>query len=108
MCKKWAKNKEKWAFFKCRYVTQGLQILQIWLHIRIALEMYLQQIMNQIFDISTPSTLKMGSKLANITKIAIFTNIDVKELINYDIGEGDGATSEALAEDGKSIYLPVF
>ena len=67
-------------------MTQALKIFQIWLHIRIALEMYFQTVVNQIFAISTPSTLKMGSKLANITKIAIFTNIDVKERVNYDIG----------------------
>ena len=64
--------------------------------------------MNQIFAISTPSPLKLGSKLSNITKIAIFTNIDVKELVNYDIGEGDRATGEALAEDGKSVAKTII
>ena len=67
-------------------MTQRLKIFQIWLHIRIALEMYFQTVMNQIFAISTPSPLKMASKLANITKIAIFANIDVNERVNYDIG----------------------
>ena len=72
--------------------------------------MYFQTIRNQIFAIFTPSPLKMGSNLDNISKIAIFSNIDVKKLINYDIGEGDRATGEALADDGISFrtFSPLF
>ena len=35
-------------------------------------------------NISTPSLLKMVSKLVNISKIAIFSNIDVKERASCD------------------------
>ena len=62
-------------------MTQGLKIFQIRLHIRIALEMYIQDIFDQIFDISTPLPLKMGSNLTNITKIAIFANIGINDML---------------------------
>ena len=86
--KKWAKNEQKTRKIdiSLSYMTQRLKIFQIWLHIRIALEMYFQIVRSQIFAISTPSPLKMASKLANITKITIFTNIDVNKRVNCDIG----------------------
>ena len=83
-----AKIKEKWYIFNRRYLTQPLKVLQIWLDIRIALEMYIGQIMPRIFFISNPSPQKMVSNLGNISKIAIFSNIIVNERLTYAIYKG--------------------
>ena len=50
--------------------------------------MYISQIMPRILSISTPSSLKMVSKLGNISKIVIFSNIAVNELLTYAIYKG--------------------
>ena len=60
------------TFFKCQYPTQLLKILKIWFHLWIALEMYFQNDINIFFSITTPSPLKMGAKLGNISKILDF------------------------------------
>ena len=62
------------TFFKCQYPTQLLKILKIWFHIWIALEMYFRNDMDIFFSITTPSPLKMGAELGNISKIAWFSN----------------------------------
>ena len=61
------------TFFKHRCPTQLLKILKIWFHIWIALEMYFRIHMDYFFSISTPSPLKMGAKLGNISKISWFS-----------------------------------
>ena len=63
------------TFFKCWYPIQLLRkILKIWFHIWIALEMYFRIDTDRFFSIFTPSPLKMGAKLGNISKIAWLSN----------------------------------
>ena len=76
-CKKGSKNRQialTVTFFKCQYPTQLLKILKFWFHIWIAVEMYFQIVVDNFFSISSPSPLKMGAKLGNISKIAWFSN----------------------------------
>ena len=78
--KKWKKGSENRqigltvTFFKCQYPTQLLKILKIWFHIWISLEMYFRNGMDNFFSITTPSPLKMGAKLGNVSGVAWFPN----------------------------------
>ena len=78
--KKWKKGSKNRqialtvTLFKYQYPTQLLKILKIWFHTWIALEMYFRNDMGNSFSIPTPSPLKMGAKLGNISKIVWFSN----------------------------------
>ena len=49
-----------------------------------------QDISSGFLNTSTPTLQKVASKLADIPKIAIFNNIDVKELVIWDTYHGCG------------------
>ena len=66
------KHKEKWPYFNCRYLANEERYCKSDLIFEKIKDFSKKKVFAQFFDISTPSPLKMASKVVNISKMTIF------------------------------------